>query len=441
MNGPTGDPRANSPSGPKLTGNAKRTYTGRYVVLLDQREPNQGLETLRSAAGITTVERVSGAAPDDSTQLLARADASVLFDNLGVAVVETEPDQRHALVTAAEADPTIIAAEPERYVYASVITEAERTTTHFFPAYRSDDEEIARQARARAAVFIGPAWDEMNTTWGIQAIRANSSTLTGHDVKIAVLDTGVDTDHPDLTGCVKETASFVPGETVDDGNGHGTHCIGTVAGPADPANAIRYGVAVGAGVLAGKVLSNEGEGTDGQILAGMSWAVSRGARVISLSLGAEAEPGEPFPQTYENVALRALRLGTVVVAAAGNESRRPGMVKPVGRPANCPSILAVAALGQDLATAYFSCGAINGEGGEVNIAAPGVGVLSAAPGGTYATMAGTSMATPHVAGALALFAEAHPDDSADELCGRLLSSAHPLPQPVEDIGTGLLQAP
>ncbi|MET7293120.1 S8 family serine peptidase [Streptomyces griseoloalbus] len=443
MNGPTGDPRANSPSGPNPTGygNRKSKYTGRYVVLLDQTEPEQGLETLRSAAGIATVERVSGADPDDSLELLARADASVLFDNLGVAVVETEPDQRHALVTAAEADSTIIAAEPERFVYASVITEAERTMAPFFPAYRSDDEEIARQARAKAAVFVGPAWDEVNSTWGLQAIRAGISTLTGHDVKVAVLDTGVDTDHPDLTGCLEETASFVRGETVDDGNGHGTHCIGTAAGPAEPANASRYGVAVRARVLAGKVLSNDGVGTDGQILGGMSWAVSRGARVISMSLGAEVEPGEPFAQTYENVAKRALQLGTVVVAAAGNESRRPGVVKPVGRPANCPSILAVAALGQDLAPAYFSCGAINGEGGEVNIAAPGVGVLSAAPGGTYATLAGTSMATPHVAGALALFAEAHPDDSADELRERLLSSAHPLPQPAEDIGAGLLQAP
>ncbi|MFC7014335.1 S8 family serine peptidase [Streptomyces viridiviolaceus] len=131
----------------------------------------------------------------------------------------------------------------------------------------------------------------------------------------------------------------------------------------------------------------------------------------------------------------------MIIAAAGNSSRRPGFVAPVERPANCPSILSVAALGKDLATAWFSCGGINGSGGEVNIAAPGVEVFSAAPDGTYATMDGTSMATPHVAGVLALLAEARPEASAAELSAQLQSMAHPMPQPTRDVGAGLLQAP
>jgi subtilisin family serine protease len=441
MNGPVSGAFGGQPERAEALRSHASPYTGRYVVLLDNAEAPQGLQGLRSAAGVRTVERVSGADPDESAAVLARADTSVLFDNLGVAVVETDPDQRHALVTAAEANPAVIAAEPERHVYALMITEAERTVTHTFPAYRSDDDQIARQARAEVTAHRGPAWDQMNCTWGLQAVRANFSTLTGRDVKVCVLDTGVDTDHPDLTGCLEETASFVEGESVEDANGHGTHCIGTVAGPADPASAPRYGVAGDARVLAGKVLSNRGSGTDGQILAGMSWAVSQGAKVISMSLGADVEPGELFPQTYERVAARALRLGTVMVAAAGNESDRPGVVRPVGRPANCPSVLAVAALNKDLATAFFSCGAINGEGGEVNIAAPGVDVFSAAPDGSYQSLMGTSMATPHVAGALALYAEADPEASAEALRDRLLSSAYPLPQPAEDVGTGLLQVP
>ncbi|CAL9387999.1 hypothetical protein SUDANB6_01200 [Streptomyces sp. enrichment culture] len=440
MNGPVSGPPGGRPERSEAHNHAS-PYTGRYMILLDQTDARQGLENLRSAAGVRAVERVSGADPDESQEVLARADTSVLFDNLGVAVVETDPDQRHTLVTAAEGNSAVIAAEPERYVYALMITEAERTATHSFPAYRSDDEQIARQARAEVTAHRGPAWDETNCTWGLQAIRAPFSTPTGRDVKICVLDTGVDTSHPDLTGCLEETASFVAGETVEDGHGHGTHCIGTAAGPADPANAPRYGVASEARVLAGKVLGNRGSGTDGQILAGMSWAVSRGARVISMSLGAPVEPGELFPHTYEQVAKRALRLGTVSVAAAGNESDRPGLVRPVGRPANCPSILAVAALNKDLATAFFSCGAINGEGGEVNIAAPGVDVLSAAPGGSHQSMMGTSMAAPHVAGALALYAQAYPGESADKLCERLLAGAYPLPQAAEDVGAGLLQVP
>ncbi|WP_432009834.1 S8 family peptidase [Streptomyces cucumeris] len=416
-------------------------YTGRYVVLLDQRETQRGIDALRTSAGIASVERVRGAEAEGATELLQRPDTSVLFDELATAVVEVPPDQRHALVTTAEAEPTIIAAEPERMVYATVITEPQRTLTGFFPTYRSDEDEVSRHTRAELAASLGPAWDEQNTTWGLQAIRANWSTLTGQAVKVAVLDTGVDTDHQDLTGCIEATASFVPGETVEDGNGHGTHCIGSVAGPVKPDHAPRYGVAGEARILAGKVLSDRGVGTDGQILAGMAWAVSQGARVVSMSLGAVVEPGELFPQTYENVALRALERGTVIVAAAGNESRRPRFVAPVGRPANCPSILAVAALGKDLATAWFSCGAINGAGGEVNIAAPGVDIFSAAPDGTYQTLNGTSMATPHVAGALALMVQAHPEATAADLRTRLLSGAYPLPQPVADIGSGLLQAP
>ncbi|MFD0498250.1 MULTISPECIES: S8 family peptidase [Streptomyces violaceusniger group] len=436
--GPNGErpqQRAGMPLGAQQT-----EYTGRYVVLLDQQEPDRGMEALRSSVGISSVERVRGAEPG-AAELLGRADVSVVFDELGVAVVDVQPDQRHALVTTAEAEPTIVATEPERVVYASVITEPQRTLTGFFPTYRSDDDEVSRHTRAELATSLGPAWDEQNTTWGIQGIRANWSHLTGSGVKIAVLDTGVDTDHPDLTGCVEATASFVSGASVEDGHGHGTHCVGTVAGPAKPGHAPRYGVAGEARVLVGKVLSDQGVGSDGEILAGMAWAVAQGARVVSMSLGAPVEPGELFPQTYENVARRALRRGTVIVAAAGNESRRPGFVAPVGRPANCPSILAVAALGKDLGTAFFSCGAINGAGGEVNIAAPGVDIFSAAPDGTYQTMSGTSMATPHAAGVATLLAQAHPDASAADLSTRLLSGAHPLAQPGADIGAGLLQAP
>jgi subtilisin family serine protease len=136
------------------------------------------------------------------------------------------------------------------------------------------------------------------------------------------------------------------------------------------------GVACEARILAAKVLSNAGSGSDGQILAGMAWAVAHGAWVISMSLGAKVRPGELFPQTYEQLALRALSRGTVIVAAAGNGSQRP---RASCRPANCPSILAVTALAKAFTTSFFSNGGINGQGGEINIAAPGRDVRSAAP--------------------------------------------------------------
>ncbi|MBG0850628.1 S8 family serine peptidase [Streptomyces spinoverrucosus] len=417
-------------------------YTGRYVVLLDQRNQESGLSALRASADIAPVEHVRGAEMTGVAELLERPDVSVLFDDLAAAVVEVRPEQRHALVTTAEGESTILAAEPERLVYASPITAPQQAPTEFYPAYRSDEDVVMRTSQAETAAVQGPAWDAQHTTWGLQAIRANISGLTGRGVKIAVLDTGVDTDHPDLAGHLDDTASFIVGETVEDVQGHGTHCIGTAAGPATPQRGPRYSVAIEARVLAGKVLNNsEGEGGDGGILAAIAWAMARGARVISLSLGAPVRQGELFPQTYEILAQRALERGTVIVAAAGNSSRRPGFVAPVERPANCPSILAVGSLDPALKTAASSCGGINGQGGEVNIAAPGRFVHSAAPGGGYATHSGTSMATPHVAGVLALLAEANGGASAARLKDSLLSSAFPLTHPARDVGVGLLQAP
>jgi subtilisin family serine protease len=416
-------------------------YTGRYVVLLDPNNQESGLNALRSSADIASVERVRGTEAGNISELLERPDVSVLFEELGAAVVEVRPEQRHALVTTCEAESSIIAAEPERMVYASPITAPAQAPTEFFPAFRSDEDVVARHTSAEMAAAQGPAWDEQTYTWGLQAIRANLSHLTGRDVKIAVLDTGVDTDHPDFAGRIEATASFVPGESVEDGNGHGTHCIGTAAGPARPQQGPRYGVACEARILAAKVLSNAGSGTDGQILAGMAWAVARGARVISMSLGAMVRPGELFPQTYEKLAQRALERGTLIVAAAGNDSNRPPSIVPVSRPANCPSILAVAALDKGLRPTFFSNGGINGQGGEINIAAPGWQVLSAAPGGGSQHLNGTSMATPHAAGVIALLAQANPHASAAEIMAAMKAGAFPLTHPVRDVGAGLLQAP
>ncbi|MEU6236782.1 S8 family serine peptidase [Kitasatospora sp. NPDC047058] len=432
--------RPDRPGGPGTGRGAE--YTGRYVVLFDPGNHESGINALRASADIAPVERVRGSAePASVTELLERPDVSVFFEDLAAAVVEVRPEKRHALVTTAEAESSILAAEPERLVYASPITAPHQAPTDFFPAYRSDGDVVDRQSQAEAATAQGPALDEQNVTWGLQAIRANLSAMTGRGVKIAVLDTGVDTDHPDLVGRIDATVSFVPGQSVEDLHGHGTHCIGTAAGPANPAQKPRYGVATEARVLVAKVLDNTGHGPDGQILAGLAWAINNGARVISMSLGAEVQPGELFPQTYELVAKNALDMGVVIVAAAGNASLRPGFVAPVERPANCPSILAVASVDKALQTATSSCGAINGDGGEVDIAAPGKFIISAAPGGGHAVMSGTSMATPHVAGLLAMLIQANPDDSAAQLKARLLATAFPLSQPGRDVGAGLVQAP
>jgi subtilisin family serine protease len=130
------------------------------------------------------------------------------------------------------------------------------------------------------------------------------------------------------------------------------------------------------------------------------------------------------------------------VAAAGNESNRPVSIRPVGHPANCPSILAVAALDTNLAVASFSNRGLNPDGGQIDIAGPGVEVYSSWPmPGRYRTLSGTSMATPHAAGVAALLAEANPGARGAALARLLIATARRLDAPSSDVGAGIVQAP
>ena len=290
----------------------------------------------------------------------------------------------------------------------------------------------------------GPPWgDSAATTWGVEATGAAASQYDGSGIRLAVLDTGIDLGHPDFAGRNIVTASFVSNETVDDGRGHGTHCAGTAAGSyPGGGNIPRYGIAGGADLFVGKVLSNGGSGREVDIIAGIEWALDHGCQVISMSLGRPTFPGEPYDQTYEDIASQALAEGCLIVAAAGNESdRRFGYVAPVGAPANAPSIMAVAAVGSDGGIADFSCGGVGT--GAVDICAPGVAILSSVPRPQlYRKLPGTSMACPHVAGIAALVAQSDAGFRGQALWDELVRTARPLTGlGSSDIGAGLVTAP
>ena len=189
-------------------------------------------------------------------------------------------------------------------------------------------------------------------------------------------------------------------------------------------------------------IADDGSGTDGTVLAGIDWAVRSGCAIVSLSMGSPVAVGECYSAIYEQVAQRALAQGTLIMAAAGNDSVRPEAIAPVDHPANCPSILAIAAIDVHLRVAPFSCGGVNPNGGEVNIAAPGVAIRSAWPRPQlYRMDSGTSMATPFAAGIAALIAEANPSMRGAKLMTLLTQSAQPLALPARDVGAGLIQAP
>jgi subtilisin len=257
-----------------------------------------------------------------------------------------------------------------------------------------------------------------------------------------VLDTGIDLHHRDMGSKVIEgitARSFVDHVSVQDVNGHGTHCAGSVSGPLRSVSGIRYGVAPDAELLVGKVFDNMPNpgAIDDDIFEGIQWADENGARVVSLSLGSDRLPREPFSDTYENLASQLRNRSTnsiLLVAAAGNDSNRPFSVAAVGNPAACPSIVAVAAVDRHFRIASFSNAKLD-HIGEVNLSAPGVSVFSSTTGDGFETLDGTSMATPHVAGLAALLLEANPALSAQQVLDRMLARANALTSP-HDFGAG-----
>jgi subtilisin family serine protease len=295
-----------------------------------------------------------------------------------------------------------------------------------------EPETFVFPCEAFAEVRELAAQTEQSVTWGLTATRVPQSGFSGRGIKVAVLDTGLDLGHPDFAaGQSITTSSHVPGEPVQDLNRHGTHCIGTACGPRSPAGVPRYGIAYEAHIFAGKVLSNSGIGTVAGVLAGLNWAIANRCEVISMSLSGA---GGPY-QFYQEAARRALAAGCLIIAAAGNDSRRPAYIAPTGAPANSPDVVAVAALDRSLDVAYFS------SGGKIEIAAPGVDILSSLPRPRlHGSLSGTSMATPHVAGIAALLAESNPALRGAALRDALLQRALPLSQPEGDVGRGLVQA-
>lgn len=423
--------------------------TGAYVVRFKPGAAKQGLRVLESH-GLTMASAAeltrAGTAP---TQAGA---GMIFFERFGIAIIDEEPGRVRAAIAAAATGQTIADQRPERVYHASAEVRlpslasglqafrGQPRDVGYLTGYRDAVNDLVERLLADASGMTARTIDETTLTWGLEACAVPASRWSGAGIKVAVLDTGFDAAHPDFLGRESETASFVAGETVDDGNGHGTHCIGTAMGPKAPAGVPRYGVAHGAFILAGKVLSNAGSGTDRSIIAGMEWALDQGAAVISMSLGSAVAEGETWFEDYEQIGGICLDEGCLVVAAAGNESQRPQRIAPVGAPANTPSMMAVAAIDASLAVAPFSCGAINPDQ-NVDLAAPGVDVLSSFPGGGHRRLNGTSMATPHVAGLAALYAESDAKFRGRALWAILMQRARSLPLPARDIGRGLAQAP
>jgi subtilisin len=302
------------------------------------------------------------------------ADARVVYDvneyRAPILVADLTAEQRAALEESAD----VLAVEPDGRIYA------------FGP---------------RLAVEGEPSLDEETIPAGINLIKAPPAwpCSEGKAIKVAVLDTGIDYTHPDLGINYRGGDSFVEGESDPmDYNGHGTHCAGTIAAAFTGRGVV--GVAPSAYLYAVKVLSRTGSGAWSNLIAGIDYAVNdREARILSMSLGAASAP-----MAVQAMCDMAYSKGALLVAAAGNAGG------PVGAPAAFDSVLAVSAIDEAGTIAAFS-----NRGPEIELCAPGVQVLSTAPGGGYRRLNGTSMACPHVAGAAAVAWGAHRWASNEEI--------------------------
>lgn len=257
----------------------------------------------------------------------------------------------------------------------------------------------------------------------------------GEGVRVGVVDTGCDLTHPEFAARIVAAQDFSGKGSPDDGHGHGTHVAGIVAAARDGKGVV--GCAPHAELVIAKVLADDGSGDDQQVAAGVRWCIQQGCDIVNMSLG-----GPTPDDSLHQAIIEAVQAGVTVVCAAGNYGGDPSQ-DTVAYPARWDEVIAVAAVDDHETRARFSS-----VGREVDVCGPGVEVISTYKGGSYLRMSGTSMAAPHVAGALALFVAwfrrtQGRKPSPQEVRAWIMAQAKDLGAPGADpeYGAGLLRMP
>lgn len=307
------------------------------------------------------------------------------------------------------------------------VTDVQKKMLQVHPAVESVevDKPIEKSAQA--------------TPWGYKAIKADQrvpSTLSGKGVKIGVLDSGVDIDHPDLRiagGACMLTIAWSDGcvDSYEDTNGHGTHVTGIVAAQNNSIGTV--GVAPNAEIYAIKVLNEYGDGTTATMMAGVEWAIKQDLDIINISVTTEYRDSN-----LERMIKRAYENGILIVAAAGNWGmNRTTGTSTVDYPAKFDEVIAVGSINEHRMRANLSS-----VGPEVELAAPGEEIYSTILSGKYGYLSGTSMAAPYVTGMAALYKERYPEMTNQQLRELLQKNALDLGEIGRDkyYGFGLVQS-
>ncbi|NIO49781.1 MAG: S8 family serine peptidase [Candidatus Aminicenantes bacterium] len=275
-------------------------------------------------------------------------------------------------------------------------------------------------------------------SWGIQRIYADLvwEVTTGSMIKVAILDTGIDLDHPDLWGNIKGGINTIkPRKSADDDNGHGTHISGTVAAIDNDFGVIGVGPEIH--LYAVKFLDKKGGGWLSDLIDALDWCIANKIQVINMSFG--STEGN---QSFHDAIIRAYQAGITMVASAGNNGEGSGLIE---YPAFYPETIAVSAVDE-----YDNFASFSSYGPQIDLAAPGVNILSTYKNAFYAAMEGTSMSAAHVTGTVALILTTSPKWGydldgdkiwdPDEIRERLMDSAENLGLHPHQQGAGLVRA-
>ncbi|MBN8201376.1 S8 family peptidase [Bacillus sp. NTK034] len=278
----------------------------------------------------------------------------------------------------------------------------------------------------------------MEVPKGVELIQAPKmwNATKGKGIKIAVLDTGCDLSHPDLKDRITGGRNFTDDDNSDpnvfkDYNGHGTHVAGTIAAYENDAGVI--GVAPEADLLIVKVLNKDGSGQYEWIINGIYYAIEQNADIISMSLGGPAD----VPELHDAIKA-AVKKNILVVCAAGNEGDGDDSTDEFAYPGCYNEVISVGAINLERDSSEFT-----NSHNEIDLVAPGEEILSTFLNGKYATLSGTSMAAPHVSGALALIKDLANKQferklSEPELYAQLIRRTVPLGNSPKLEGNGLV---
>ncbi len=273
-----------------------------------------------------------------------------------------------------------------------------------------------------------PGFTKQRTPWGVMRIDAPSAWLLakGNGVRVGIIDTGINLDHPDLAGNIKGGFDAISEtEEISDDNGHGTHVAGIIAAIDNEVGVV--GVAPEAHIYAAKSFDSKGKGIASDIIQGIQWCMDQGVHVINMSFGTSDSS-----KALRLAIAKAAEAGILMLAASGNT----GGMNSVLYPARDPHVVAVAASTQDDRIAAFSS-----SGPEVGITGPGTDIYSTYKGQRYMTLSGTSMACPHVAGVAALVLSLAPEMSAKEVAELIFKTTTVIDEfSREQQGAGLVNA-